>query len=52
LTVTDEKGSDRRFTVPIPRRFTFFNWIGIHSCGVAGRYYIDDFSIVEEDRDR
>ena len=45
VAVTPSGGERRTFTLPLPKSFTAFRWIGIHSCGSKGRYYIDDFKI-------
>ena len=47
MTVTPKGGESRSFTLPFAKRFISFTWIGIHSCGANGRYYIDDFRIVD-----
>ena len=44
------KGGERQtFTLPLAPKFRAFHWLGIHSCGDRGRYYIDDFRIVDRD---
>jgi hypothetical protein len=45
VAVTPSGGERRTFTLPLPKKFTAFYWIGIHSCGNKGKYYIDDFKI-------
>ena len=47
VTVTAKGGEGRTFTLPLAPHFTSFHWIGIHSCGDRGRYFIDDFKIVD-----
>ena len=45
VAVTPSGGERRTFTLPLPESFRSFYWIGIHSCGAKGRYYIDDFAL-------
>lgn len=45
VAVTPSGGERRTFTLPLPKKFTAFYWIGIHSCGNKGRYYVDDFKV-------
>jgi hypothetical protein len=48
LVVVSEKGDKKSFDVKLPRRFMSFGWIGLHSCGDKGRYYIDEFKLVQK----
>ena len=49
VAVTPKDGERQTFTLPLGPKFRAFHWIGIHSCGDRGRYYIDDFRIVDRD---
>ncbi len=48
VTVTPPEGPARDFSVPLPPKMLVVNWIGIHSCGTKGRYYLDDFIFVQD----
>ena len=50
VTVAPQGGAAREFSVPVPRKMHRLQWIGVHSCGAKGRYYIDDIAITEEGR--
>jgi hypothetical protein len=47
LVVLPQNGQRRSFDVKLPRRFTSFGWIGLHSCGDRGRYHLDEFRLVQ-----
>ena len=50
VTVAPQDAAVREFSVPVPRKMHKLQWIGVHSCGAKGRYYIDDIAITEEGR--
>ena len=45
VAVTPKGGEGKTFTIPLSPKFKSFYWVGIHSCGNGGRYWIDDFKI-------
>ena len=49
VTVSPPEGPSRDFSVPLPPKMQAVHWIGIHSCGTKGRYYLDDFILVQDD---
>ena len=47
VAVTPKDGERQTFTISLSPKFRAFYWIGIHSCGSSGRYWIDDFKIID-----
>ena len=48
VSVSAPGGASSKFAgIPLPADWRSFHWIGIHSCGSSGRYYLDDFKIKE-----
>ena len=48
VSVSAPDGASSRFGgIPLPADWRSFHWIGIHSCGSSGRYYLDDFKIID-----
>ena len=48
VTVSPPEGPSRDFSVPLPPKMLAIHWIGIHSCGAKGRYYLDDFVFAQD----
>ena len=48
VTVKPHGADSRAFQVPFPPTLLALHWIGIHSCGAKGRYYLDDFVVAKD----
>ena len=48
VTVSPPEGPPRDFSVPLPPKMLAIHWMGIHSCGAKGRYYLDDFVFAQD----
>ncbi len=51
VTVSPPEGPSRDFSVPLPPKMLAIHWMGIHSCGAKGRYYLDDFVFAQDKKE-